>query len=77
MVEIVTTPNTTDTSKTPLVLYSAAGKISTGINGSQGPSTKMANKIQGIMFLYHPAREFGRVYSHARVHARGLFHSYG
>ena len=35
----------------PEILLFAAGYMSNGIRGSQGPSTKTVNKIQGVMSL--------------------------
>jgi hypothetical protein len=48
MVNTVTTPKTRDTQTTPARLLLAAGYINIGINGSQGPSTNIVNRIQGV-----------------------------
>ena len=51
MVAMVTTEKSSETSITPLILFSAAGYISMGISGSHGPRTKMRNRIHGVMFF--------------------------
>ena len=51
MVNTVTAPNTRDTQTTPARLLLAAGYINIGINGSQGPSTNIVNRIQGVILL--------------------------
>jgi len=51
IVAIVTTPKTPVTSTRPKVLLFAAGYISNGISGSQGPNTKMVKSIQGVRFF--------------------------
>jgi hypothetical protein len=33
------------------ILFLAAGYISSGINGSQGPKTKMRKRTQGVMLI--------------------------
>ena len=49
IVSTVTTPNTVVTSSTPGRLSWAAGYISSGISGSQGPSTKITKMTQGVI----------------------------
>lgn len=49
MVAIVTTENRIETRIAPAVLFCAAGYISTGIRGSQGPKIKIRNSIQGVI----------------------------
>ena len=39
-----------DTSSMPAMLWLAAGYMINGIKGSQGPSTKRVNRIQGVRF---------------------------
>ncbi len=51
IVAIVTIPKTPVTSTRPKVLLLAAGYISSGIRGSQGPNTKMVKSIQGVRFF--------------------------
>jgi len=49
IVEIVVIPKTAVTRSIPNRLSSAAGYISNGINGSQGPKTNMVNSTQGVI----------------------------
>jgi hypothetical protein len=49
MVIIVTMANRRDTIIAPEILFSAAGYITKGINGSQGPKTKIRKRIQGVV----------------------------
>jgi hypothetical protein len=48
MVVTVTTAKTPVTQKIPLTLCVAAGNMSRGINGSQGPKTKTTKMAQGV-----------------------------
>ena len=48
MVKIVVTPKASVTKATPPMLCLAAGYINRGMRGSQGPNTKMVNRIQGV-----------------------------
>ena len=48
MVVTVTTAKTPVTQKIPLTLWVAAGNISRGIKGSQGPSTNTTKIAQGV-----------------------------
>ena len=52
MVQIVTTLKTVATSTVPYRLCLAAGYINNGINGSHGPSTKMVNRIHGVILAF-------------------------
>ena len=49
MVSNVAREKTTVTNSTPAMLASAAGYISNGISGSQGPNRKIVNKIHGVI----------------------------
>jgi len=49
IVAIVTMEKSTETTTDPAMLFSAAGYIRMGIRGSQGPKTKMRNRIQGVV----------------------------
>ncbi len=49
MVATVTTPNVAVTSITTSVPIPAAGIIRSGINGSQGPKTKMTNRLHAVI----------------------------
>ena len=52
MVDMVMLLKMITTEIKPVRLFFAAGYISNGINGSQGPNTKTVNKIQGVrLFL--------------------------
>jgi hypothetical protein len=51
MLIIVTPPNTLVTSIRPGRLLFAAGYINMGINGSQGPKTKIVKRTQGVIFI--------------------------
>lgn len=51
MVMMVVIPNMVETANTPNQLCSEAGKISKGINTSQGPKIKIRNKIQGVSLV--------------------------
>lgn len=51
MVAMVTAENTKATSTIPCKLCRAAGYMSTGIRGSQGPKTKTIKRIQGVRFI--------------------------
>ena len=58
IVTIVTTPKTPATSTRPKVLLFAAGYISKGIKGSQGPNTKIVKSIHGVRFFdFSPDRK--------------------
>ena len=48
MVAMVVIPNVPATRPTQSQLCSAAGAISMGINASQGPKTKMINRLQAV-----------------------------
>lgn len=48
IVEMVTTPNTAATIATEAILPFAAGYMIRGIRGSQGPKTKIVNRIHGV-----------------------------
>ena len=52
MVLMVTALKTTATRIVPDKLCFAAGYISNGISGSQGPSTKIVKRIHGVMFAF-------------------------
>jgi hypothetical protein len=52
---MVKTAKTAVTSIIPETLCFAAGYIRMGISGSQGPKTKMVNKIQGVMLAFPEA----------------------
>lgn len=52
IVVMVTTLNIRVTSSTPTRLCFAAGYIRRGMSGSQGPSTKIMNSIQGVMLAW-------------------------
>ncbi len=55
IVIIVTTLNTMVTSTKPKILLFAAGYISKGIKGSQGPKIKIVKSIQGVrLFALSP-----------------------
>lgn len=49
IVAIVTSPNAEVTITTPHPLFLAAGYITRGIKGSQGPNTNIVNRIHGVM----------------------------
>ena len=51
IVSIVTNPKTMLIRTRPDMLFCAAGYISIGISGSQGPRMKMTNNIQGVRFF--------------------------
>ena len=51
IVAMVTKPNAAVTIKSAEKLVFTAGYIKVGINGSQGPKTKMVNNIHGVMFV--------------------------
>lgn len=59
MVTMVVRPKTAVTKNVPLKLAVAAGYINIGISGSQGPSTKIVNKIQGVMLGWSCASATG------------------
>ena len=48
MVSMVVKPKTDATKMTPDILCLAAGNMTNGISGSQGPSTNMVKSIQGV-----------------------------
>jgi hypothetical protein len=50
IVDMVTAENKRDTITAPEILFSAAGYITIGIRGSQGPNTKIRNSIHGVVF---------------------------
>lgn len=50
IVAMVMTANTDVTTTRPKILLCAAGYISSGIKGSQGPKTKMINRVHGATF---------------------------
>ena len=52
IVKIVTPPNKTTTPIIPAMLAFAAGYIRMGINGSQGPRTKIVKSTQGVIFVF-------------------------
>jgi hypothetical protein len=39
------------TASNPVKLFFAVGYMSKGINGSQGPNTKIVNSIQGVILF--------------------------
>jgi hypothetical protein len=49
MVLIVTIEKSTDTITAPLILFWAAGYMTSGIRGSQGPKIKMMKRIHGVV----------------------------
>ena len=49
IVAIVTVPKTAVTISSPDKLFLAAGYMRIGINGSQGPNTKITKSAQGVM----------------------------
>ena len=49
IVAIVVIPNTTVTMTTEKMLPLAAGYIKSGINGSQGPKTKIRKSTHGVI----------------------------
>lgn len=49
IVAIVTMENNNETNTAPPTLLWAAGYISMGINGSQGPNIKIRNSIHGVV----------------------------
>lgn len=51
MVSIVIPPKITVTSDRAKRLFFAAGYMSMGINGSQGPRIKIINSTHGVIFL--------------------------
>ena len=51
IVEMVITEKTIITKIKPTVLCLAAGYISIGIKGSQGPKTKIVNKTHGVILM--------------------------
>ena len=51
MVASVVIPKTNAIAATEAILASAAGYIRSGINGSQGPKTKIVNRIHGVIFF--------------------------
>ena len=48
IVAIVTNPKMEATMATLIISFLAAGYITRGINGSQGPRTKMVNRTHGV-----------------------------
>ena len=48
IVAIVVNPKMEATMATLIILFVAAGYITRGINGSQGPKTNMINRTQGV-----------------------------
>lgn len=49
IVAMVTTENSRETRMAPGILFSAAGYMTIGINGSQGPNINIRNSIQGVV----------------------------
>lgn len=49
IVDMVVAPKTRATRITPVMLALAAGYISIGINGSQGPMMNMVKRTQGVI----------------------------
>ena len=51
IVSMVVNPKTDATRMTPGILCCAAGYMTNGISGSQGPNTKIVNNIHGVRLL--------------------------
>jgi hypothetical protein len=56
IVEMRVKPKQAVTIHIPVKLCFAAGYITIGINGSQGPKTNMANSTQGVVFIFPLSR---------------------